>query len=284
MLELDTIHHSDAFALMATLPDGSVDMVLTDPPYGMGIEAWDKPIDVDRFVPEVYRVLKDNCAIAFFHQMPYMVQWLSVFQKSSFRYKEHISWVKRIMTNPASPLTRGHESIFIYAKGKFEFQTTKGRYEDIRLAGLLNETYTIDGLDRYVKDLRAKVNGTSSIKKGGGNAHHPAHKWRGLMAGDRSPEFVNFTNVWSFLPAIHGDRSASYHATQKPLELVKRLIELTSQPDALIVDPFAGSGTTAIAARSCGRHYIVGDSSAEYVEVMRKRLALPYDVMLPGME
>ena len=52
----------------------------------------------------------------------------------------------------------------------------------------------------------------------------------------------------------------------------------------LHIDPTAGSGTTAVAARNTGRHYIVGDSSAEYVAVMRERLGKPYTLPMLELE
>jgi len=63
------------------------------------------------------------------------------------------------------------------------------------------------------------------------------------------------------------------HPTQKPLELMKRLIEIHSKPDDLIFDPFAGSFTTALAAEQLGRRWICADISEKYCEIGDKRLA-----------
>ena len=84
-------------------------------------------------------------------------------------------------------------------------------------------------------------------------------------------EFANGNNV-------------SVHPTQKPVALFEYLIRTYTQPGELVFDPTAGSGTTAVAARQTGRDYIVGDSSAEYVDVMRERLGKPYTLPMLALE
>ena len=66
------------------------------------------------------------------------------------------------------------------------------------------------------------------------------------------------------------------HPTQKPVALFEYLIRTYTQPGELVLDPCVGSGTTALAARNSGRHFICGDSNAEYVAIARARLAEPY--------
>ena len=66
------------------------------------------------------------------------------------------------------------------------------------------------------------------------------------------------------------------HPTQKPVALFEYLIRTYTRPGDLVVDPFVGSGTTALAARNTGRHYVVGDLDAGYCEIARQRLAEPY--------
>jgi site-specific DNA-methyltransferase (adenine-specific) len=73
--------------------------------------------------------------------------------------------------------------------------------------------------------------------------------------------------VWD-CPAVHGD-----HPTQKPVELVTELTQLFSDDQDLILDPFAGSGTTLVAAKKLGRHFLGFEISPEYCEIARDRLA-----------
>jgi site-specific DNA-methyltransferase (adenine-specific) len=76
------------------------------------------------------------------------------------------------------------------------------------------------------------------------------------------------------------DRINISHPTQKPVALFRYLIRTYTQPDDVVLDPCVGSGTTALAAREEQRHWICGDSSAEYVEVARKRMDAPYTLPL----
>ena len=62
------------------------------------------------------------------------------------------------------------------------------------------------------------------------------------------------------------------HATQKPEALIDRLVQASSVPGALVVDPFVGSGTTAVVAARLGRRWLAGDADARYVGLARERL------------
>lgn len=285
MLEHDTVHHADALVLLASLPDCGVDAVITDPPYGIGLDEWDNPIDIAAFMRECRRVVKSDGFLVFTGQMPTVVDWMLAARETKWNYRDHIAWVKRKATTSMLPLNRSWESVLIYAQGSPKYRQTKGRYEDVKLAGLMTGTITLDSIDRYIKNLRRQLKGYEGKVVEKTNNRHRSHNWMNADGVDRSPEYANFTNVWSFLPentATLGGVNA--HASMKPIKLFERLVELLTDTGALVVDPFAGSGTTAIAARNTGRHYIVGDSSAEYVAVMRERLAKPYTLPMLALE
>lgn len=86
----------------------------------------------------------------------------------------------------------------------------------------------------------------------------------------------NLRDVWTF----NTERGERLHPTQKPLDLMERCILLFTNPGDLVVDPFAGSGTTLVAAQMHGRRFIGCDLEAKYIEAARKRLAKPYTVPL----
>ncbi len=97
---------------------------------------------------------------------------------------------------------------------------------------------------------------------------------KGIKASDRSPEFCNFTNVWSFLPESQRKhlRAADKHATGKPVLLMERLLTLTTPDNALIYDTFLGSGTTMIATENVGNRRVFGmELSAEYCSAIIHR-------------
>jgi len=87
---------------------------------------------------------------------------------------------------------------------------------------------------------------------------------------------ANLRDVWTF-PIERNNRR---HPAQKPLGMLDRIVRLITRPNDLICDPFAGSGTTLLAARNAGRHYIGCDISADYCAIARERLALPFTLPL----
>jgi DNA modification methylase len=91
-------------------------------------------------------------------------------------------------------------------------------------------------------------------------------KGRHRLRGKRWP------NVWAFarVPA-----KQMLHPTQKPIGLVERAVTASTDPGDLVVDPFSGSGTTALAALRTGRRFLVGDIDQEMVKLTRRRIGLP---------
>jgi len=82
---------------------------------------------------------------------------------------------------------------------------------------------------------------------------------------------TNFTDVWRF--SITGGAERVNHPTQKPLSLISRIVETSTRENGVILDPFMGSGTSAVAAKRAGRHFIGIELSPEYCEIARKRVA-----------
>lgn len=78
--------------------------------------------------------------------------------------------------------------------------------------------------------------------------------------------------VWQYC-AHGGDRDVRHHPAQKPYELMAELISLFTDEGDLALDPFAGSGTTLIAAKKLGRHFLGFEISVEYCQIARDRLA-----------
>jgi site-specific DNA-methyltransferase (adenine-specific) len=266
-----TLHQGDALDVLRTLPDVSVHAVVTDPPYGYGIAAWDVPIDTEVFTREVQRVCTGFYAV--FGQMPTIRAFDDSARFHGLHFCDHVVWVKR-NANPGHRLSRSHESIYIYATGKRKtFYQTDGRYEDVKLPGVLAATVSMEAIDRYIKDLWRKAHGTGTTKKTS-KMTQEIHSRFNYTVSDRSPEYCNYTNVWSFLPPMLRERNGEYqHPTEKPLSVMLRLIEMLTPEDGIVLDPFAGSGTTLVAARNLGRRAIGVEMDAGYCETIVDRLA-----------
>ena len=261
------LYNCDCLEFMKTLPDKSVDAVVTDPPYGIGIADWDH-IDVSAFIVEVSRISKEY--FCFFGQFPYVIDWINESQKN-LQFRESITWVKRL-TGISYNLSRSKEEIFIYSKSHGKFYQTKGRYEDVKVPGILFDVATIDGIQRYLSDLRNELR---TGKKGiihGSKSQFKRYEFENLR--ERSPKYVNFTNVWSFLPPsrLNHGRKEFNHLTEKPIEVMKRLIEMTTQEGDTILDSFMGSGTTGVACVQTGRNFIGIEIDEGYFKIAEKRI------------
>lgn len=196
----------DCLELMRDLPSGSVDMICTDPPYGMDFQsnfridqhakiAGDKNLDwLPEFVDESYRVAADNTAHYFFCSFHKIDEFKRQLERK-FKVKNLLVWEKN--------------------------NTSMGDLQG---------------------DFAPKVEFCWFV-----------HKGRTLIRGKRDPNIFKFARTQNEL-----------HPTQKPVELMQYLIEKFSDPGHTILDPFAGSGTTAIAAENSGRKWICMERDPEY--------------------
>lgn len=258
----------DSIVTMKSIPDDSIDAIIFDPPYSIGMADWDSFDRIDEFMVECKRLLKPDGFLAFFAQMPTMIDWLNS-ASAHFNYLEHICWAKRNIT-PSHRLSRTFENIFIYGIENKTFYNVKGRYSDVRVPGLMFETVDIHGIQRYIDALWRMLSGGKDIIK------RTRMKSRDYLCKphSRTNEYSNYTNVWSFLPQNVKNKynDETYHPTAKPVMLMERLVMLLSQENDIILDPFCGIGTTLVAAKKLSRRWIGCDLSQEYIDMAQKRL------------
>jgi site-specific DNA-methyltransferase (adenine-specific) len=273
------ILHGDCFEILPTLPDKSFFSIITDPPYGINLDAWDNAVDVANFTHHAARITTGF--YSFFGQMPTMMEWITSAQKF-MEYREHISWVKRGAMMQHG-LNRQHESILIYRHKNTKYYQTTGKYEDVKVPGVLFDVMSIEGIQRHISDLNLAIKRgeprKSVVSYKGQSAFRREYVVQQALAGIKQIRsahqgITNFTNVWSFLPPgkANPGKVKYKHPTQKPLELIKRLVELTTPPDGIVLDPFAGSGTTAIACLETGRRYVCIEKNDEYYEMILNRV------------
>jgi site-specific DNA-methyltransferase (adenine-specific) len=99
---------------------------------------------------------------------------------------------------------------------------------------------------------------------------------RSIFVGAKWLEIgYNPKDVWSVsrLHREHPERAD--HPTQKPLEIIERIVKASCPPDGVVLDPFMGTGTSAVAAQRCGRQFVGFELNAEYCEIIARRLASP---------
>ena len=253
-LTINTIHEGDCLELMKQIPDGSVDMILCDLPYGTTAAKWDSVIPFEQLWAEYERVIKPNGAIVLTAAQPF-TSVLIVSNLKLFRYQWY--WLKNKVTGFANakkqPLRNVEDVLVFYKK---------------------LPTYNPQGLVRIDKK---KKNGKSV---GGETLRTDIEKSAGkgsLRTAGREyiQEFTNYPRQ-----ALQVDcEPKTSHPTQKPVALFEYLIRTYTNEGETVLDNCIGSGTTAVAAINTGRNFIGIEQESEYVEVARKRIADAYSAI-----
>jgi len=178
-------------------------------------------------------------------------------------------------------INRTHEDIAIFFNQRGEYFKSKGYYEDIAIPKTMDGLYSVMQVESHFKEQRKSLSGYNTAGTWKHNTVDSVHKRSSSLAHlikDIGRIESDFTNVWSFLPANKTSLNRGIaHPTVKPILLLERLIELlTPEPTAdyvpTVLDPFAGSGTTAVACQNLNRNFIGMELHEEYVMIARKRL------------
>lgn len=234
------IHFGDCLEVMGTLQDGSVDLVLSDVPYGQTQNDWDRPIPFEPMWEQLRRVTKPNAAVILMAAQPFAAR-LICSNERDFRYD--LIWHKNKPTgflNAKKQPLRIHEHILVfYRKPPFyEPQMTTGHRP-------ANYARRVKGSTNYGAQRPTEYGGST----------------------ERYP-----TSVIP-IPIINNDDPEKVHPTQKPTDLMGYLIRSYSALGDLVLDIAAGSGTTAIAALREGRRCVCIESHPDYFGVMERRIA-----------
>jgi len=226
----------DAIARMAGLPDKSVGMVLTDPPYGMTSHrnhAWNN-LDVQwvGFWQQVRRVVVPNGAVVIFAVQPFTTQ-VAVSNIRNFKYTW--VWVQNAVTGALLARKRPMRA-----------------HVDILVFGNPSVPYYPIGLTELPVPRR-----------------HPIMKSQNYDAVNRRS---NTTHTGWPRSVLYYNVARGSHPTQKPVDLCEYLIRTYSKPDSVVLDPFMGSGSTGVAAVRVGRRFVGIDNMPEWVDVARRRI------------
>lgn len=236
--ELNKVYHCDAFELMRHIPDGSIDAVITDPPYGLfgDVIQWDVQLDLDALWKAFNRILKPDGVVIMTATQPFASR---IVLSNVKNFREELVWDKVMVSNVANAKImhlRSHENVYVFGKNI---------YYEPQLTGKATLCF-------------GKRSATNSDIVG--------------SLGTDYQEGVGYPKSILTFPRPNNLTGGGLHPTQKPLDLMKYLVRTYSKPNDTILDPFAGSGTTAIAAYKTGRNFICGDITEDYVKSARERL------------
>lgn len=241
------IIQGDCLEVMREIPDKSIDLVLSDFPYNVlksKYTKWDVKIDLKRTFKELHRITKPNGAVITTAMQPFTTKCILANYKN---FKQSLVWWKSFnsgfLNAKVRPLQE-HEDILIFYKEKPVYNRIRYKITDLYVN-------RINGINRH----RTK-----------------SHDIRGNASLNYSFREDGKKQLGSVYP-INNDWLEGMHSTQKPLKLYELLALQFSNPNDLILDPFLGSGTTAVAALRTGRRFIGIELSEEYCNIARKRVA-----------
>jgi site-specific DNA-methyltransferase (adenine-specific) len=252
--ELGELVCGDALAVLAALPAGAVRLVVADPPYAIAKDEWDEfeSIDAyvawcDRWLAEVHRVLApDGSAyVCGFSEILAEVKARSARRFASCRW---LVWSYRNKANLGRDWGRSHESILHLRRDR----ATRIDVDAVRVPYNGHTT-------RYPERTQAV-----SSQYGGGRPR--GESWQPHPLGAKPRDVIE-------IPVLcNGMSEKTEHPTQKPEELIRRLVQASSAAGELVVDPFAGSGTTAVVCEATGRRWLACERDARYVGLARTRI------------
>lgn len=253
---------ADALELLATVPDGSVDLVIADPPYAISKAKWDEfeSMDVyltwcDAWIAEVVRVLSP-VGSAYICGFSEILADLKVRAAPRFAACRWLVWYYRNKANLGRDWGRSHESILHLRRSP----KTRIDVDSVRVP---YNGHTV----RYPTRVQAV---TSQYGRGTRRDSWEPHP---LGAKPR--------DVFEIPVLCNGMEEKTQHETQKPEALIEKLILASSEPGQFVLDPFVGSGTTAVVAARLGRRWLAGDADPRYVAMARTRLQSSSPPALP---
>jgi len=253
MLDKNLIYNIDCFDLMDKLRDESVQLILTDPPYGIGYQngyaydphpliTGDKGIDYPTFARECFRVLRGNSHAYFFTRYDKYPYHYNCLTEAGFTVKGclviekgHIGGIGDLYGSYAS---NGEWVIFCH-KGRRVFNTVK----------LLKNTGPVGKI----------------ASREGNPLREYKTRFNCCWFGDSYPKST-YNASWK---TKHGFR----HPTIKNVKCLEWLIQLSSNPGDIVFDPFMGSGSTAVAAANTGRFYLGSEIDASYYQLAQSRIS-----------
>lgn len=283
-LPLDQLLEGDCVALLDTLPAGCIDLIFADPPYNLSGRAmqwedkamggnwykvnehWDTMSSDDYaaftqdWLSACERVLKPGGAFYVCCTLHNLGILMVTLERLGLHCNNVITWYKpnAMPSMTRRTFTHATELILYFVKGThwtFNYDQLKH----------LNPERRKDGKSRQMRDFWEQSTSAPLQAQGPAEGIEPA-----LIEAEET--------LWR-LPLcqgkerLHGPDGRALHPTQKPEALVQRAVVASSHPGEVVLDPFVGSGTTAVVAKRLGRRFIGMERDATYLEAARARLA-----------
>ncbi|HDY88999.1 MAG TPA: site-specific DNA-methyltransferase [bacterium] len=245
-MEKISLIFGDCLEEMPKLADASIDMVLTDPPYGTTSCRWDSVISLEPMWEQLKRLIKINGIIAMTASQPFSS---ALVMSNPNMFKHEWIWIKNRGSNFANTVRepmKEHEAVLIFSRGKWVYNKQM-------------QSRTGGGLD-----LIGKRNPTGQKQREGLNKFEEFGVRESLSK-------LRVPSSWQKFNTVAGkDKTA--HPTQKPVELMEYLIKTYTNEGDTVLDFAMGSGTTGVACRRLNRKFIGIELDREYFDIARERI------------
>lgn len=235
--------HGDCLEKMKLIPDGSIDAIITDPPYGTTACKWDSVIPFEPMWEQLKRIIKPNGAIVLFGSQPFTS---ALIMSNVKMFKYCWVWEKDKATNHLNarimPM-RKTEDISVFCDGR--------------------ATYNPQLVDKPAENIRPS---TAKRKQADNYGTMTKESVRTIPVDKSYPnEILKFRGCF-------GDKGKSLHPTQKPVPLLEYLIKTYTNEGETVLDFTMGSGTTGVAWINTGRNFIGIEKDDKYFEIAKKRI------------
>lgn len=241
---LDVIVHGDCLDVLQTIPDNSINMTFADPPFNLDkkYNSYKDRRNLDSYldwcqawITHMVRITKPTGSI-FVHNIPKWLTYYATFLNDIADFKHWIAW-DAMSTPLGKSLMPTHYGILYYAKDKKQ-----------------NKFYEL----RYPHKRCRKCN---YLHKDYGGKKAGLHPFGPLVS-----------DVWTDLHRIKHNKRRDEHPCQLPIHLLERIILMSTDEGDVVLDPFSGTGTTAVAAKRLGRHYVGIELDKQYVAISTEKL------------
>jgi site-specific DNA-methyltransferase (adenine-specific) len=289
----DSVIHDDCLNILPTVADASVHLILSDIPYGIGVDEWDvlhantnsaflgsspaqqkagavfqkrgKPLNgwsaADRDIPGQYyewckswapqwlRILKPGGSALVFAGRRLAHRCVAAMEDAGFTFKDMLAWLRE-----AAPHRAQRVSVIFQRRGD---EQSSRQWEGWRVGNLRP---VFEPILWFAKPYEIGGTIADNVLEHRLGAFHEA-------------AYVKYTETPDNVIKVPAESSAGgLHPTQKPVRLMQALIELTTSPGQIVLDPFCGSGTTLVAAKMLDRRFIGIEISEEFHRVATRRL------------
>lgn len=283
-----TLLQGDCLELLKDIPDGSVDMVLADLPYGVTDFKWDTVIPIEALFSQYRQVLKQNANIVLFSQQPFTTSLMNGCFKSEFSHS--LVWVKNTKTRAKSskhvPLSQ-YEEILVFRVNKVGNKSRHKHLREYFTSELRESGFTVEQLEelipnrsahhwfRFSSDFRVPTQTNyKRLQEITGRFNVPYSKIRKEFDNERN-NFCTYNQNGENVNVLRFDTPNSrerLHPTQKPVALLEYLIRTYTNEGETVLDNTMGSGSTGVAAVNTGRNFIGMELDPGYFEMAKQRI------------